>query len=140
MSWGASLMRLPEGMTIAEMAEQFGNDWKVPPVGTSAEIHAGLRSLFPASDHRDGATNYAEGFARVQFTYSDRKEAGVVDSIGVTSNGDIDAIPVIKAVCDHFGLKMVDHQNGEVADFSEATERSMADYAAFRDRNLPPSE
>ena len=71
MSWGASLMRLPEGMTIAEMAEQFGNDWKVPPVGTSAEIHAGLRSLFPASDHRDGATmtmdaKYSERLAREQ--------------------------------------------------------------------------
>ena len=135
MAWGGSLMRLPADMTIAEMAEAFGDDWTVPPVGTVKEIRDGLIALFPDAEHWNGQTCFEDGFARVQFNYTDRTGSDVIESIGVISNGDVDAIPVMKAVCEHFGLRMVDHQSREIADFSEKTERSMGDYSAFRDRN-----
>lgn len=140
MTWGASLMRLPEGMTITEMEIEFGSDWKVPPVGTVPEVRDGLKELFPDADHSNGQTNFADGFARVQFNYTDTKGSAVIDSIGINSNGDTDAIPVIKQVCDHFGLRMFDHQSGEVADLSSGTIQSMADYCALRDRNWKPPE
>ena len=128
MTWGASLMRLPESMTIAEMEIEFGPDWKVPPVGTVSEVRDGLKELFPNADHSKGQTNFEDCFARVQFNYIDRTNSGVIESIGINSNGDVDSIPVIKRACEHFGLRMVDHQSGEVADFAEATEQSMADF------------
>ena len=140
MTWGASLMRLPGDMTIAEMEIEFGSDWKVPPVGTVSEVRDGLVALFPDADHSKGETNFEDGFARVQFNYTDTKGNGVIDSIGIISNGDVDAIPVMKLVCEHFGLRMFDHQRGEVADFSSGTMKSMADYSAFRDRNWKPPE
>ena len=140
MTWGASLMRLPQDMTIAEMETKFGPDWKVPPVGTVSEVGDGLNELFPDADHSKGQTNFTNGFARLQFNYTDTKGSGVIDSIGINSNGDTDAISVIKQVCDHFGLRMFDHQSGEVADFSSGTTKSMADYSAFRDRNWKPPE
>ncbi|MDB4679579.1 hypothetical protein OAE80_01200 [Planctomycetaceae bacterium] len=135
MTWGASLIRLPEGMTIAEMKEQFGSDWQVPAVGTLAEVKDGLSALFPHADHSDGQTNFEDGYVRVQFNYIDRTGNGIIESIGVNSNGDSDSIPVLKRVCEHFGLRMVDHQSGELADFSSGTIQSMKDFSAFRDRN-----
>lgn len=140
MAWGASLMRLPQDMTIAEMAEKFGDNWKVPPVGTVSEVRDGLKELFPDADHSQGQTNFEDGFARVQFNYTDTKGSGVIDSIGINSNGDTAAIPVIKQVCDHFRLRMFDHQSGEVADFSSGTMKSITDYSVFRDRNWKPPE
>lgn len=140
MTWGASLMRLPQDMTIAEMEIEFGSDWKVPSVGTVSEVRDGLVALFPDADHSRGQANFVDGFARVQFNYTDTKGSGVIDSIGINSNGDTDAIPVIKQVCDHFGLRMFDHQSGEVADFSSGTKKTMADYSAYRDRNWKPPE
>ncbi len=140
MTWGASLMRLPEDMTIAEMEVKFGSDWKVPSVGTVAEVRDGLVALFPDADHSDGQTNFVDGYARVQFNYTDRTNNGIIESIGINSNGDSESIPVIKLVCDHFGLRMFDHQSGEVADFSSGTLKSMADYSAYRDRNWKPPE
>ena len=128
MTWGASLMRLPESMTIAEMEIEFGPDWKAPPVGTVSEVRDGLKELFPNADHNKGQTNFLDCYARVQFNYIDRTNSGVIESIGINSNGDVDSIPVIKRACEHFGLRMVDHQSGEVADFAEATEQSMADF------------
>lgn len=133
-------MRLPKNMKIAEMAEKFGNAWTVPPVGTVAEVRDGLIALFPDADHRDGQTNFEDGNARVQFNYTDTKGDGVIHSLGVISNGNVDAIHLMKAVCDRFGLTMVDNQNGEIADFSADTQQSMASYSAFLDRNQTSTE
>jgi hypothetical protein len=140
MTWGASLMRLPDDMTIAEMEIEFGSDWQVPSVGTLSEVRDGLVALFPDADHIDGQTNLEDGYARVQFNYTDRTGNGIIESIGINSNGDTESIPVIRLVCKKFGLRMVDHQSGEVADFSSGTMKSMADYSAFRDRNWKPPE
>ncbi|MEW4490935.1 hypothetical protein AB1L42_22835 [Thalassoglobus sp. JC818] len=43
MTWGASLMRLPEGMTISEMAQEFGDHWQVPIVGSISDVSESLQ-------------------------------------------------------------------------------------------------
>ena len=140
MTWGASLMRLPKGMNIAEIAEEYGNDWQPPPVGSVAEIRDALKSLFPDAKHHGDESVIQEGYAYVQFSYGDRKGTGWVESIGVVSNGDEDGIAIIQAVCERLDLKMVDHQSGEIADFEQEPGRSMEEYRAFRDRALRKDE
>ena len=136
MTWGASLMRLPKGMNVSQIAEQYGNDWEVPTIGSVTEIGEALTSLFPDVQHHvdESVIQIAHGYVR--FSFGDRKGTGTVESIGVVSNGDEDCIPIIRAVCDKLDLRMVDHQSGEVADFEQEPARSMKEYRAFRDRAL----
>jgi hypothetical protein len=138
MTWGASLMRLPKGSTIAEIAEEHGNDWKPPPVGSVTDIGDALKSLFPDAEHHDDESVIHEGHAYVRFNYRD--STGSVQSIGVVSNGDEDSIPIIQAVCERLDLRMFDHQSGEIADFEQEPKRSMKEYRAFRDRALRKGE
>ena len=125
MTWDASLMRLPKGMTLSEMAEKYGNDFRLSPIGSTADVGNTLMSLFPDAKHVDGQTVLHEGYAYVQFNYSDRSAGEAIQSIHVVSNGDKDSIAVIKMVCDRLDLCMVDHQSGEIADFDKEPQRSM---------------
>ena len=136
MTWGASLMRLPKSMTIAEIAEEYGNDWQEPPVGSVADIADAFKSLFPDAQHHGDESVIQEGYAYVQFNFLDRQRTGSVESIGVVSNGDEDSIAIIQAVCERLDLRMVDHQSGEIADFEQEPQRSMKEYRAFCDRAL----
>lgn len=134
MTWGASLMRLPDGMTIGEIASKFGDDYRLVPVGSVIEIGVAMKSLFPDAEHRDDETTVRGEYAYVRFNYRGRAGKGTVESIGVVSNGDDDGIAIIERVCDRLDLKMVDHQTGEIADFDHEPRRSMEAYRAFRDR------
>lgn len=136
MTWGASLMRLPRGMTIAQIAEEYGNDWQLPSVGSVAEIGDALQSLFPDAKHHGDESVIQDGRVYVRFNYGDKKGTGSVESIGVVSNGDEDCIAVIQAVCERLDLRMVDHQSGEVADFDQEPQCSMEEYREFRERAL----
>ena len=134
MTWGASLMRLPDGMTMSEIAEKYGNDWTLPPIGSVTEIGDVMKSLFLDSKHLDGESTVESEYTYVQFNYRDRTGNGTVESIGVVSNGDEDGIAIIKTVCERLDLRMVDHQSGEIADFESEPQRSMEEFRAFRDR------
>jgi len=134
MTWGASLMRLPDGMAMSEIAKNYGDDWTLPPVGSVTEIGNVMKSLFPDSEHLGDESTVETDYTYVQFNYRDRTGDGTVESIGVVSNGDEDGIGIIKTVCEHFDLRMVDHQSGEIADFENEPRRSMEEYRAFCDR------
>ena len=134
MTWGASLMRLPDGMTVGEMSSKLGDDYQLEPVGSVTEIGDAMKSLFPDAEHRDDESTVRGPYTYVRFNYRDRKGKGAFESIGVVSNGDDDGIAMIKLVCDRFDLKMVDHQSGEIADFDEEPRRSLEAYRAFCDR------
>ncbi|QDT59436.1 hypothetical protein SV7mr_19430 [Stieleria bergensis] len=136
MTWGASLMRLPKGMTISQIAEQYGDSWQVPPIGSVTEIGEALTSIFPDAQHHADESVVQDGHAYLRFNYGNRKGIGTVDSIGVVSNGNEDCVPIIRAVCDKLDLRMVDHQSGEVVDFEQEPVRSVEEYRAFRDRAL----
>lgn len=127
-------MRLPEGMTMSEIAEKFGDDWTLPPVGSVTEIGDVMKSLFPDAEHRNDESTVENEYTYVQFNYRDRTGNGTVESIGVVSNGDEGGIAIIKSVCDRFDLRMFDHQSGEIADFETEPRRSMQEYRAFCDR------
>lgn len=143
MGWGASLMRLPAGMTMDEIAAQHGDDWELPAIGTIAEIGEKLKSLFPdAWQHPDGQTTVELTNARVTFNYGDRQVNGdqkvsePISSIGVEAMPTDESIDVIRAVCEQLDLRMVDHQNGQIADFEVDPKQSMKEYKAFRDRAI----
>lgn len=72
----------------------------------------------------------------VLFNYSVRNEAGTIESIGVEASSTPAAIAVPKHACVVFGVRMVDCQTGEFADFSEATETSMNEFAEWRERAI----
>lgn len=134
MTWGASLMRLPDGLTIGEMSVKFGDDWNLAPVGSVADIGDALKSLFPDARHWDDECVVESEYAYVQFNFKDRTGNGTVEAIGIVSNGEEDSIAVIKSVCERFELRMFDHQTGEIADFDSEPKRSMEEYRAFCDR------
>lgn len=134
MTWGASLMRLPENMTMAEIAEQYGDDWRLPHIGSVTEIGDTIRSLFPDAKHLENESVIESEYAYVRFSYRNRTGEGTVESIGVVSNGDEDGIAVIRTVCERLGLRMVDHQSGEIADFESEPRRSMEEYRSFCNR------
>ncbi len=127
-------MRLPAGMTIHEIATEYGNDWKPPSLGHTNEIAKALKEQFPHAQHLQNESVVETEFTYVRLNYSDRNGNGVVESIGVTSNGDEDSIAIIKAVCDRLDLRMVDHQTGEIADFEKEPRKSLEEYRAFCDR------
>jgi hypothetical protein len=134
MTWGASLMRLPDGMTMSEIAKKYGDDYTLPLLGTVTEIGNVLKSLFPDSEHLGDESTIETEYTYVRFNYRDRTGDGTVESIGVISNGDEDGIAVIKTVCERLDLRMVDHQSGEIADFETEPRRSMEEYRAFCER------
>jgi hypothetical protein len=136
MTWGASLMRLPKGLTMAEIAEKYGADWQLPLIGSVTEIGEMIRALFPNAKHlRDDSTIEGE-HAYVRFSYGGRTGDGTVDAIGVVTNGDEESIAIIRTVAQKLDLRPVDHQSGEIADLDQELQRSMAEYRAFRDRAL----
>ena len=128
MSWDAMLFKVPDGVT---KIDELPHDYRPPLIGTTDEVHAALSSLLPDQEHRPGATSYWDGCSWIELHY-DYEKTGVVDSIGVRSNGGQTAFAALKVVCVTLGLAMFDNQTGELSSFDETTHESLAAFRAFR--------
>jgi hypothetical protein len=132
MAWGAGLFRLPTGVTRTDDLPQ---DYVPPVIGTTEEICNTLRSLFPEHTHELGETDYWDGCSNIQLHY-DYQHTGVVDSIGVRSNGGETTFDVLKAICSALGLTVIDYQTGEIAQFDDETRDSLAGFQSYKKRVL----
>ena len=141
MAWGALLMRFPKGVELHEVPK----DWKPPAIGTVEEVKGVFEGLFPDQRHILGQTCVdGEGFW-IEFDYGtyvpDERPLRVesdeaIESIGIRSNVGTGAMAILKAACEKLDCRMLDCQTGELADFSEATDSSMKEFAEWRDRAL----
>jgi len=124
------MLRLPPDVALADIPR----DWTMPAIGTPADVRAWLEQAFPGQDHADGQTCVVGDGFWIEFNCGLADECGQVESIGVRSNAAPGAVAVMKVACEVLELRLVDCQTSEIADFSDQTEASMAEFTAWRDR------
>jgi hypothetical protein len=132
MSWGAILLRLPPHVTLDELPD----DWQPPSFGAVADIRRQFERAFPGQHHADGQSCVEGETFWIEFNYRSEKSGGEVESIGIRSNAGPGAMAVMQRACDVLGLRMVDCQTGQLADFSSETQASIDGFCAWRDRVL----
>lgn len=123
MSWGASLLKLPADTKL----EDLPSNYQTATIGTPEHI-AVLTALFPHQQHHTGQTTCSNEIFWVEFLYD---TSDFVPSIEVRSKAQAGALNAMKIVCDALKLTMVDHQCGEIVDFSTETGDKMNKYRAW---------
>lgn len=136
MTWDAVLFRAPQGVAIDDLPR----DWRLPPIGTPEEVKVVFEEEFPGQRHVEGQSSVEGDTFWVLFNYNARNDAGKIESIGVQASPTPAAIAVLRHACEVLGVRMMDCQTGEFADFSQATVTSMDEYARWRERALRKEE
>jgi hypothetical protein len=132
MAWGGLIFATPLHATL----DSLPNDYAMPSLGSSSDVRAVLESLFPDNRHTDGqSTARGDGYW-VELNYDPNNDS--VDSIGVRTNADTEALAVLELVCNRFSARLYDNQTGDFADFGGSAASSLENFRNFRDRNLPP--
>jgi len=126
------MLRLPNEVELADLP----HDWKCPAIGTPAEVRQKFEKAFPGEQHEDCQTYVVGEMFWIEFNYRVDNKSGLVESIGVRSNAGVGAIDMMKRACEVLGLRMVDCQTMEIADFSDRSEASMEQFTAWRDRAI----
>lgn len=130
MGWGATLLKLPEGV---KTLDQIPDDFESGDVGSTEDVFSVLTNLFPDQTHEMGEMEYWDDQSHVQLFY-DYKNTGVVGSIGVRSNGGDSTMEVLQKVCEALGLRLYDDQSNEIVNFDEVTHDSLRNFRDFKRR------
>ena len=124
MSWSGLIFRAQNACSVDELPD----DYKMPSLGSENEVRDRISELFPGHNHELGRSSVCDDNCWVEFSY--QQKSGIVDSIGVRSNGNDWALGAVLDVAENLGAKLFDNQNGDfVTSFNDST---MDNYVAWR--------
>ena len=132
MAWGGLIFRTPPDATLDSLPQ----DYSLPSLGSPSDVRHELETLLPDQTHTEGQSCIDGGGFWIELNYGSEPS---IDSIGVRTNADENALTILQTACESLGARLFDNQTGDFADFSDATSSSMAAFRDFRDRNIPPS-
>ena len=130
MAWGGLIFLTPPGATL----DSLPADYSLPSLGSTSDVRSTLETLLPAHKHIDGQTVIHGDAFWIELNYT---PAESVDSIGVRTNADMEAMAVLKSVCHALAARLYDNQTGDFTDFADDMSSSMEQFRNFRDRNRP---
>lgn len=130
MSWDIYIMSAPAGASTLE--EVGPEEADIEPLGSRQEVHNAILAVFPNADLSDPAWGVFDGDGySIEFNMgSDNTVGGMMLHV----RGGDDAIPAIKALCDHTGWRAYDIGTGEFMGFDAASEESRRRWQEYRDR------
>ena len=124
MSWGGLIFRAQGACSVDELP----NDYKMPSLGSDTDVRDRISELFPGHNHELGHSSVCDNNCWVEFSY--QQEHGIVDSVGVRSNGTDWALGAILDVAENLGAKLFDNQNGDFV--KSINDNTMENYIAWK--------